>query len=182
MAEPSAPREAAPPRAFISYSHADRRRATGLAVLPEALGHHVFIDYWSIRGGRRWRDGLEEGLQDADVLLMFWTRYAARSKWVRREYERFATRFPDRPIIPVLGDRTPLADRLREHEYSDLRPPMTPLIQELFTTVRTMKANGDSNRQIRAAVLQRLEAEGIHLRRDERRRGSSGCSGSPAWR
>src|SRR5882724_189102 len=170
MAEPSTPHEAARPRVFISYSRTDRRRATGLAVLSQALGHHVFIDHRSIVGGRRWRDALEEGLQRADVLLVFWTRHAKRSTWVRWEYERFDTRFPDRPLVPVLGDRTPLPDRLQARQSSDLRPPIKPLIQELSDTVRTMKARGASMRQIRAAVLQRLEAEGITLRRDQRHR------------
>jgi hypothetical protein len=170
MAELSTPPEAARPQAFISYSRADRRRATGLAVLSEALGHHVFIDHRSIVGGRRWRDALEEGLQKADVLLVFWTRHARRSKWVRWEYERFDTRFPDRPLVPVLGDRTPLPDRLQARQSSDLSPPIKPLIKELSDTVRTMKASGASMRQIRAAVLQRLEAEGITLRCDQRDR------------
>jgi hypothetical protein len=170
MAEPSTPLEAARPRVCISYSRADRRRATGLAVLSEALGHHVFIDHRSIVGGRHWRDALEEGLQQADVLLVFWTRHARRSNWVRWEYERFDTQFPDRPLVPVLGDRTPLPDRLQARQSSDLSPPIKPLIKELSDTVRTMKANGSSMRQIRAEVLQRLEAEGIILRRDQRHR------------
>jgi hypothetical protein len=36
--------------------------------------------------------------------------------------------------------------------------------------VRNMEANGASKRQIRAAVLQCLQQEGIHLRRGERHR------------
>jgi hypothetical protein len=44
MAEPSTPHDTERPRVFISYATADRKRVEGLAVLLEALRHHVFID------------------------------------------------------------------------------------------------------------------------------------------
>jgi hypothetical protein len=113
MAEPSTPHEAEHPRVFISYGHADRHRVVGLASLLEAMGHDVFIDYRKILPGMRWRDALEKALQDADVLLVFWTQQAAQSDWVRQEYESFDTRFPDRPLVPILGDTTRLPEKLQ---------------------------------------------------------------------
>jgi len=112
------------------------------------------------------RKKLEEELQAADVLLVFWTRHAARSDWVRREYESFETQFPDRPIVPVLGDTTPLIEILQARQYSDF----CPLIDELFATVRDLEKKGIGNRKIRAAVLRRLEEEGIELPSDKRKR------------
>ena len=78
----------------------------------EALDHQVFMDKRSIRAGRGWREELEKELHAADVLVVFWTRQAAQSKWVHREYVDFDTRFPDRPLVPILGDATPLSHRL----------------------------------------------------------------------
>jgi hypothetical protein len=69
-----------------------------------------------------WRAEAEETLWAAAVLLVFWTRHAAQSLWVRWEYEKFDKEFPDRPLIPVLGDSTPLHDMLQARQYSDFRP------------------------------------------------------------
>lgn len=153
-------------RIFISYSRADRQRVAGLASLLEALEHHVFVDRRAIRAGRRWRTVLEQELQAADVLVVFWTRHAARSDWVRREYESFETQFPDRPLVPVIGDTTPLAKSLQARQLSDF----CPLLNELLATVRDLEEMGVGKRDIRAIVLKRLEEEGIKLPKDKRNR------------
>lgn len=166
MAETSKPREAEGQRIFISYSRADRQRVAGLASLLEALEHDVFMDQRSIRPGKRWKEKLEEALQAADVLLVFWTRHAARSDWVRWEYESFETQFPGRLLVPVLGDTTLLTERLQARQHSDF----CPLINELLATVRDLQEKGVGKREIRAAVLKRLEEEGIELPSDKRNR------------
>jgi hypothetical protein len=112
MAEPSPPPEAARPRVFISYSRADKRRVAGLVTLLKGLRYQVFIDEESIEAGQLWEDEIDAGLRDADVLLVFWTRYAAQSDYVRQESERFATPFPHRRLVSVRGDTTPLPPRL----------------------------------------------------------------------
>jgi hypothetical protein len=176
MAETSIPHEAERQRVFISYSRADRQRVAGLAAPLEALGHDVFMDQRSILPGGRWKEKLEEGLQAADVLLVFWTRHAKQSDWVRWEYESFDTQFPDRPLVPVLGDRTPLTERLQARQYSDF----CPLLNELFATVRDLKEKGVGKRKIRAAVLKCLQEEGIELPRDKRNL-LFGLFGIPGW-
>lgn len=166
MTEAAEPENAKGQRVFISYSRADRQRVTGLASLLEALEHHVFVDRRSIRPGKRWQEMLEQELGAADVLLVFWTRHAARSDWVRREYESFESQFPDRPLVPVIGDTTPLAAKLQARQLSDF----CPLINELLVTVRDLEEKGVGKREIRAVVLKRLEEEGIKLPRDKRNR------------
>lgn len=166
MSEAAEPQNLKGQRIFISYSRADRQRVAGLASLLEALEHHVFVDQRSIRPGKRWQEMLEQELGAADVLLVFWTRHAARSDWVRREYESFETRFPDRPLVPVIGDTTPLAKALQARQLSDF----CPLINELLATVRDLEEKGVGKREIRAVVLKRLEEEGIKLPKDKRNR------------
>ena len=182
MAATSEPSDVKPQRVFISYSRADRQRVAGIATLLEALKHDVFMDQRSILPGKRWKDKLKEELQAADVVLVFWTRNAARSEWVRREYEGFDTQFPDRLLVPVLGDTTPLTERLRARQHSDF----CPLINELLATVRDLKEKGAGKRKIRAAVLKRLEEEGIVLSRDKRERlfglfGAVGLTMAPLY-
>jgi hypothetical protein len=117
---------------------------------------------------------LEQALQAADVLLVFWTRHAAQSKWVRREYESFDTQFPGRPLVPILGDTTSLPERLRDRQYSDLFNlidlSFVPLLNELFAMVRRLANAGVGKPEIRAAILQRLQEEGIELPRGKRNR------------
>jgi hypothetical protein len=176
MADTSTPHAAERPRVFISYRHAARQRVAGLGSLLKALGHHVFRDDQEIRAGRRWEDELAAGLQAADVLLVFWTRHAARSDWVYREYETFAREFPDRPLVPVRGDTTTLPPRLQVRQYADF----CPLLNDLFDTVRELKATRVGNRQIRAVVLNRFQAEGIE-RPPDRHNLVFGLFGIPGW-
>jgi hypothetical protein len=168
MAETSTPHEAERQRVFISFSTADLQRVQGLNKFLKALGYEVFLSDESILPGMRWEDTLEEALRAADVLLLFWTRHAAQSEWVEREYKLFATQFPNRLLVPILVDTTPLPKILQHLQYSDLS--FCPLLNDLFTIVRTLKNAGVGKRKIRAAVLQRLKEEGVELRRDERNR------------
>lgn len=171
-------------RVFISYSRADRQRVAGLCDLLEALDHRVFMDIRSIRAGRRWLPALEKALHATDVLVVFWTRHAAKSKWVKREYNDFGTRFPDRPIVPILGDTTPLSHRLQAYQHTDF----CPLINELLATVRDLQSKGVSKRKIRETVLKRLQDEGIELPEYKRRRtlylglfGTLGWASAPLY-
>jgi len=166
MTEGSERHQARAQRVFMSYSRADRQRVAGLVSLLEALEHDIFMDQRSILPGKRWKEKLEEELHAADVLLVFWTRHAARSDWVRREYESFDTQFPNRPLVPVLGDTTPLPERLKARQHSDF----VPMINELLATVRDLEEKGVGKRKIRAAILKRLQEEGIELSRDKRNR------------
>jgi hypothetical protein len=153
-------------RIFISYSRADRQRVLGLVSLLEGLGHEVFMDQRSIRVGKRWKEELEKEMNEAQVLMVFWTRHAAGSDWVRHEYETFESLFPDRTLVPVIGDSTPLTKTLKARQFSDF----CPLINELLAMVRDLEDKGISKREIRAVVLKRLEEEGINLPPDKRSR------------
>jgi len=152
-------------RIFISYSRADRQRVEGLQILLQALGHEVFFDSRSILPGMRWQEALEQELAGADVIVVFWTRHAARSKWVKREYESFLASDRDRAVVPVLADTTPLPDPLAARQHADL----FPLVNELLATVRDLEAKRVSKREIRKVVLKRLEEEGVSLRPDQRK-------------
>ena len=126
-------------------------------------------DQASYRPSQTWDNAisleLEKELNAAEVLLVFWTRHAARSEWVRHECETFDARFPERPLVPVVGDQTPLIKTLKSHQISDF----CPLINELFAMVRDLDDQGISKREIRG-VFKRLEEEGIHLPPEKRNR------------
>jgi hypothetical protein len=152
-------------KVFLSYSRSDRVRVDGLALLLTALGHEVVLDRLSIIPGQRWQERLETFLQEADVLIVFWTKAADRSTWVRREYEFFNSRFPSRPLVPVIGDETPLSGLLSDRQNLDF----APIVNELLQLQRSMSEEGASRSDIERAIVRRLESAGVTLPDRDRR-------------
>ncbi len=153
-------------KVFISYSSIDRIRTNGLGLLLEALGHRVFHDHRTIKPGMRWRAALQEGLEEADVLMIFWTKHAARSDWVRKEYEHFYTTHPERALVPVLGDETPLPELLKTRQHADF----APLVNEVLEMKRRMKKEGAGAGEIERAVNQRLGEAGVEVKTKKQKR------------
>ncbi len=91
-------------RTFVSYASEDRARVTGLAPLLRALGHEVFFDQRSLLPGQHWEQRIDDALNNAEAPLVFWTRHAARSKWVLYEYARFSVLHPDAVLTALLGN------------------------------------------------------------------------------
>ncbi len=147
-------------RVFISYSSIDRVRTNGLGLLLEAMGHQVFHDHRTIKPGMRWEAALQEGLDQSDSLMLFWTKHAAKSEWVRKEYEYYAATFPDRTLVPVLGDETPLPELLKTRQHADF----APLVNEVLEMKRRMKKEGAGATQIQQAVMNRLDEAGIEVK------------------
>lgn len=165
MARKSANDNQADQRIFLSYSRVDRARVNGLGNLLEALGHRVFIDHKTIMPGRKWRAELQQGLDEADVLLVFWTRHSAKSTWVRNEYEYFNGKYPDRKVVPILGDKTELSELLKQVQAADL----FPLLNELFELKEKLEREGIPAAEIDKAIVKRLAEAGIELDRERER-------------
>ena len=153
-------------RTFISYASEDRSRVAGLVPLLQALGHEVFFDQRSLLPGQRWEQRIEDALHNAEALLVFWTRHAARSKWVRYEYERFAVLHPDAVLTALLGDETTLTPLLSSYQRTDF----VPLVNELLAMQRRVKKDGIKPDAVRDAILKRLHDAGIDLDEKSRRK------------
>jgi hypothetical protein len=166
-------------RVFISYSSADRHRVDGLERLLDLFGHKVFLDFKQIRLGSRWTDEIKSALDQTDTTLVYWTRSASSSEWVRNEYEYFLTRHPKRPLVPIVGDETPLAEPLKERQSMTF----VPVINELLELKRSMEATGRKKAEIQAAIRQRLEQAGIRLDKSDETRifRFFGIAGWMAW-
>lgn len=164
---------------FISYSTSDRPRVDGLVRLLELFGHKVFIDYRSIRLGRRWEDEIDRALEETDVMLVFWTRAASLSRWVKREYEHVLAHDPSCPVVPVIGDETPLTARLAERQALTF----FPVINELLEIKREMAARDCSRTEIERKISERLKEAGVSVEPSDRKRifRFFGLSGWLAW-
>ena len=73
--------------------------------------------------------------------------------WVRNEYEYFLAQYPNRPLVPIVGDETPLAEPLKERQAMTF----VPIINELLELKRSMEAEGWKKGEIQAAILKRLK-------------------------
>jgi hypothetical protein len=73
-------------RAFASYASLDRvevlRRVQGI----QAAGTRVFLDIVNLRSGQDWEKALSHEIDASDGLFLFWSRNAAESAWVEREW------------------------------------------------------------------------------------------------
>ena len=73
-------------RAFASYASPDRaevlRRVQGI----QAAGTQVFLDIINLRTGQDWEKALSHEIDASDGFFLFWSRHAAESEWVEREW------------------------------------------------------------------------------------------------
>jgi hypothetical protein len=93
--------------AFVSYATADRTEVTARAQVLTAAGITYFQDVLTLDPGERWKRELYRRIDDCDLFLLFWSKSAKSSEWVRREAKRaiaqrarHPSRLPEiRPVI-----------------------------------------------------------------------------------
>ena len=105
-------------RAFLSYASADRPKVLDRVQMLRLLRVDYFQDLLTLEPGERWEQRLFEEIERSDLFILFWSRQARASKWVRRE-TRHALGFragelgaPE--ICPVIVEGPPVARPWRE--------------------------------------------------------------------
>lgn len=73
-------------KVFLSYAREDLDMVRWEAQTISMLGHEVFLDVDSLRGGQTWPAALLDEIRTADRFILFWSAFSARSDWVAREY------------------------------------------------------------------------------------------------
>ena len=93
----------APSSAFASYSSQDAERVTQrLSTLSRwAPGLDIFQDCLDLTPGETFKPQLETQIARGDVFLLFWSRQAASSPWVRWEYTTALQRKGLAAILPM---------------------------------------------------------------------------------
>lgn len=74
--------------AFASYAHVDKAEVLAriqgmLKVRPDL---DIFVDVASLRSGEKYEQRLMEEIARRDILYLFWSQAARRSKWVKKEW------------------------------------------------------------------------------------------------
>ena len=99
--------------AFLSYASEDRAAVIRGAQMLRSVGITFFQDVVDLDPGERWEQRLYAEIERNDLFLLFWSRAAHDSEWVRRE-ARFALDCAgddlERPEIkPIILERPPSA-------------------------------------------------------------------------
>lgn len=106
-------------RVFVSYSRSDAALVTPIVQIMRAVGGSVFQDADSIPPGKRWRLVIEESIDQASIIFLFWCAHSLGSDQVRLEWQRAVAE--EKVLIPTLLDDTPLPPPLEEYQAIDLR-------------------------------------------------------------
>lgn len=74
--------------AFISYASQDRSKA---ALIIQGMRKarpdmDIFFDVETLRSGEKWEDAIHQEIRNRDILYLFWSNYAKKSKWVDTEW------------------------------------------------------------------------------------------------
>ena len=73
--------------AFISYSSHDRDEVLSRVQMLSLSGIDYFQDVMTLEPGDRWLRKLEAGIDQCDLFLLFWSKHAKESRWVKQEVE-----------------------------------------------------------------------------------------------
>lgn len=106
-------------RVFVSYSRADQAIVTPIVHVIRAVGVSSFQDVDSIPYGKRWRPVVEDSVDNASLVLVFWCAHSRQSREVRAEWSRaLGTK---KELVPVLLDSTQLDAGLADFQAVDFR-------------------------------------------------------------
>ena len=103
-------------RVFLSYDREDAGRAQSIAAFLESVGHSVWWDR-HIKGGTQFSNEIEKELEQAQAVLVLWSKRSVQSAWVRDEAA--AGRDSGR-LVPILLDDTNPPLGFRQYQNIDL--------------------------------------------------------------
>jgi hypothetical protein len=115
-------------RAFASYAREDWPevvRRVQVLRLKRLTRLRLFNDVLDIDPGERWSRRLYLEIDNCDVVLLFWSKAARDSEWVRREVQyalaRRVTEFDPPEIVPVILEAPPCAPwpELEDRHFDD---------------------------------------------------------------
>ena len=106
-------------RIFVSYSHHDASLVTPVVRLLRSTNDFVFLDSDSIKPGQKWRQALNEAMEQANLVVVFWCTHSNQSAEVEREYRSAIEARKD--VLPVLLDSTPVPPALDQYQWIDFR-------------------------------------------------------------
>ena len=131
-------------RLFISHSSKDKRFVRKLASDLKALGHDPWLDEWEIDVGDCIVSKLQEGIKQADFVILVLTAKSVASGWVDREWKSAywsEVEAGNKKLLPVLLHQCEIPEFLRNKQYADFRSRYSDGLAQLTKPLD----QGDSN-------------------------------------
>lgn len=111
------------PKAFISYSHADRDEVIPLASYFDRLGLQVWMDTKDLTGGDSIVEAVSEAISAADIYVVCLSPASVGSTWVRHELDLAMSLKVERGsphVLPILLAKTEIPVVLKGRFYIDV--------------------------------------------------------------
>jgi len=142
--EPPDQRQASAPRLFLSYTRTDSEAAKRIISVLEEAGFDVWWD-GLIEGGVNYLPMTEAALEEADCVVVLWSRQAVESGWVRDEAQRGRERGC---LVPVSLDGTMSPLGFRQIQLLDIsgwsgKADAPEMARVLAAVRRTVSGAGD---------------------------------------
>lgn len=180
-------------RIFISYSLKDKSVVDQIVAGLQEDGHDIWMDALRLKPGDNLSAKIEEGLNQAEALIVVISENSFRSTWVQQEFAAIALQQisrRERKIIPVKLDESAVPSYLADRVYVDLSKDQEPGLRQLREALRASvpQAVDAADRTLRSSEESR--ASHIGKLRESLRRGrltlvcGAGASveaGIPAW-
>ena len=106
---------------FASYAREDAAPVIKVQHELQALGISMWIDRDEISAGDKFAEKLDVGLSEARCVLVFYSRHAAESEWVHKEWNVALKQ--NKRIIPVRLDDSELPEPMQKLDFVDFAKP-----------------------------------------------------------
>ena len=126
------------PNVFIAHNRRDMEIAARIAEALEYEDLRPKIAAWEVTPGDSFVEWMEKRLRESNFLILVWSKNAAESDWVRREWAFFLPRFvtdPSIKIIPIRLDEEPLPALLSDLVCIEFSSNMKDLMNEILVAV-----------------------------------------------
>lgn len=126
------------PRAFISYSHNDRKLAFQIGESLRAGGIDAWVDEWEILPGDSLIQKIfSEGLAGADVFIIIVSQNSVESNWVKQELDVALIKRIEGAarLIPLRVDDVEMPEPLLPLMWLDMRGDFNVKIHELIMAI-----------------------------------------------
>lgn len=119
---------------FISYSQKDKDRVSLFASVMAKIGYDIWMDVKNISLGDHIISAIAEGLDSADIYMLFLSHNSINSSWVTEELNIALTKSIENrklQIIPVLLDDCTIPSTLTGRLYLDARQSIQSALNQL---------------------------------------------------
>lgn len=119
---------------FISYSQKDKERVSLFASIMTQNGFDIWMDVKSISFGESIISAISDGLNQADIYMLFISHHSVKSSWVSEELNLALTKNIQNKkprIIPVLLDNCTVPASLADRRYLDARKSIQTALSQL---------------------------------------------------